>query len=190
MNAADRRHTHMRAFLAGHRLLVGSIALVVVAVTAFVLLYFEPQTLFIDDRVDDPLPTVAGDQASSAAPRTGGGERPEPAIETLRSGTFRSYEHSTSGEARAIRLPDGSRYLRLEDFETSNGPDVRVYLSAAPAGGPGDTFDDDYGELGELKGNIGDQNYTIPAGVDLDRFGTAVIWCERFSVAFGAAPLA
>jgi hypothetical protein len=183
----------MRAFLAAHRLLVGLATLVVVGLTAFVLAYFEPQTLFIDDRVDEPLPTVASDQASSDAPPEGSGQeagRPELAVEALGSGAFESYEHSTSGRARAIRLSDGSRYLRLEDFETSNGPDVRVYLSAAPAGGPGDAFDDDYVELGELKGNIGDQNYAIPADVDLGHFQSAVIWCKRFSVAFGAAPLA
>ena len=176
---------YMRAFVAAHRLLVGLVALAVAAVTAFVLLYFEPQTLFIDDRVDEPLPTLAAGQPAPERASPGS----EPAFEVLRSGSFRSYEHATSGEARAIRLADGSRYLRLEGFETSNGPDVRVYLSAAPSGGPGDAFDDDYVELGELKGNIGDQNYAIPADVNLDRLRSAVIWCKRFSVAFGAAPL-
>jgi hypothetical protein len=176
----------MRAFLAAHRLLVSLAALLVAAGTAFVLLYFEPQALFIDDRVDEPLPALASDPTGGDGAGAGASE---PAIRVLRSGAFTSYEHSTSGQARAILLPDGSRYLRLEDFETSNGPDVRVYLSAAAAGGPGDAFDDEYVELGELKGNIGDQNYAISADVDLDRLGTAVIWCERFSVAFGAAPL-
>jgi hypothetical protein len=178
----------MRRFIARHRLLVSLAALTVAAVTAFVLLYFEPQTLFIDDRVDEPLPSLASSPASENGAGDGDG-RAGPAIRVLRSGTFTSYEHSTSGQARVIRLADGSRYLRLEGFETSNGPDVRVYLSAAPTGGSGDAFDDEYVELGELKGNIGDQNYAIPADVDLDRLGTAVIWCKRFSVAFGAAPL-
>jgi Electron transfer DM13 len=66
---------------------------------------------------------------------------------------------------------------------------VRVYLSAAPARSDGDRFDDRYIELGELKGNIGNQNYTIPSSVNLDRYRTAVVWCKRFSVAFGAAAL-
>jgi hypothetical protein len=184
----------MRAFVASHRLAVGSLGLLAVALIAFVLLYFEPQTLFIDDRVDEPLPTIAAAEPSPSGAQAktgkeGAPEKTEPAIKLLVGGSFQSYEHSTSGRARTIRLADGSRYLRLDRFETSNGPDVRVYLSAAPAGGSGDAFDDDYVELGELKGNIGDQNYVIPPAVELGHFQSAVIWCKRFSVAFGAAPL-
>jgi Electron transfer DM13 len=186
----------MRSFIASHRLVLSSAAVVVVALIAFVLIYFEPQTLFIDDRVDEPLPTVTSSDAGSTTPSTpsnGGGQSGQghsgPALEVLASGPFSSYEHSTTGRARVIRLGDGSRYLRFDHFETSNGPDVRVYLSAAPAGGPGDAFDDDYVELGELKGNIGDQNYAIPGDLRLSDFQSAVVWCKRFSVPFGAAPV-
>jgi len=56
-----------------------------------------------------------------------------------------------------------------------------VYLRAANG---------DFVNLGELKGNLGDQNYEIPAGVDLAEFNTVEIWCERFSVGFGSAVLA
>ena len=45
-------------------------------------------------------------------------------------------------------------------------------------------------DLGDLKGNIGEQNYEIPPDVDLERFDTVVIWCVRFGVAFAAADLA
>jgi hypothetical protein len=44
-------------------------------------------------------------------------------------------------------------------------------------------------ELGVLRGNRGDQNYPVPRDVDTDRFRTAVIWSERFSVGFAVAPL-
>ncbi len=182
----------LRSALAAHPVILVAALVAVVGLSAFVLAYFEPQKLFIDDRVHEPLP------AASAGPGSDGGseagERRQrvdqgPRIEVLARGAFQSYEHSTSGRAEVLRLADGSRYLRLESFETSNGPDVRVYLSAAPAGGDGDAFDDDYAELGELKGNIGSQNYAIPADLALGRFQSAVIWCKRFSVAFGAAPL-
>ena len=181
----------MRSFVAAHRIVLSLAGLVIAALVAFVLLYFEPQALFIDHRVDEPLPTVAAKSTPTRErPRADGDRRDQvPALRVLASGTFRSYEHSTSGRARLLRLSDGSRYLRLDRFSTSNGPDVRVYLSAAPAGGPGDAFDDDYVELGELKGNIGDQNYVIPNDVDVGHFRNAVIWCKRFSVAFGAAAL-
>jgi hypothetical protein len=62
-----------------------------------------------------------------------------------------------------------------------------VYLSTAAPNASWGAFDDDFVELGKLKGNIGSQNYDVPSGVDLARYGTAVIWCKRFSVPFGAA---
>ena len=182
----------MRSTVAAHPVVVASIALLLVGVTIFILAYFEPQKLFIDDRVNEPLPSLgpatanAGPQATA---KNATGKPSQPTIRTLARGAFQSYEHSTSGRARVLGLADGSRFLRFESFETSNGPDVRVYLSAAPAGGDGDAFDDDYVELAHLKGNIGNQNYLIPSDLRLGHFQSAVIWCKRFSVAFGAAPL-
>jgi hypothetical protein len=84
-------------------------------------------------------------------------------------------------------ITDGSRrFLRFEDFETDNGPDLNVYLTTTgPDGGVGD----DPIDLGNLKGNIGDQNYELGPEIDLDRYTTVFIWCVRFSVAFGAAAL-
>jgi hypothetical protein len=80
--------------------------------------------------------------------------------------------------------------LRFEDLKTSEGPDVRVYLSARDADAAKAGLGDGALELGKLKGNLGNQNYTVPAGTDLSRFHSVVIWCERFSVSFGAADLA
>ena len=107
---------------------------------------------------------------------------------TLSSHGFASLEHATRGQAKIIDA-SGRRYLRFEAFSTSNGPQLKVYLSAAAAGGPPDAFDDRFLDLGDLKGNVGDQNYPIPAGVDLKRYRSVVVWCKRFSVAFGAAPI-
>jgi len=149
------------------RVLVGG-AVALVAVVVFVLVWFEPQKLFIDDTVNEAATTGA----------------------TLATGTFKSQEHTTTGTASVIRNPDGTRTLRFEDLDTSNGPDLRVYLSKAPADAEWKAFDDDFVELGLLKGNQGDQNYEIPAGVDVGTYGRAVIWCKRFSVPFGVAALA
>lgn len=217
----------------------------VVGVLAFVLLYFEPQTAFIDDEVSETIPgldaalaaspttttivvsptvpvtdptidsTTAGPASTdltpstdaptstavvatppSAAPATApansvgaalaaASETGSPVV--LSTGTFISGEHDTSGTALVVALPDGSLVVRFEDLDTSNGPDLRVVLSTDDAS---DAWKYDGRHiLGELKGNIGDQNYTIPPDVDLTRFGSVVVWCERFSVAFGAAPL-
>lgn len=43
--------------------------------------------------------------------------------------------------------------------------------------------------LGNLKGNIGNQNYAVPAAIDLEKYQSAMIWCQRFSVGFGVAPI-
>ena len=154
------------------RLIGGAIAaVVVVGALAFVLVYFQPQKLFIDERVDEALPEGAGAQVVE------------------RSGTFVSREHTTSGTATIYRQPDGRRFLRLDDLHTSNGPVLVVYLSSNAAEGPEGAFDDDYVDLGGLKGNIGDQNYELPAGTDLARYPSVVIWCDRFDAAFGAADL-
>ena len=120
-------------------------------------------------------------------------ERPmpvEPQIVTLVSGEFMSRSHETSG--RVLVLNDGSeqRFLRFEDFRTDNGPDVNVWLSSAPPDAPARDFLDDWVDLGDMKGNVGAQNYEIPPSVDLDHYSTVVIWCVRFSVAFGVAGLA
>jgi hypothetical protein len=156
---------------------------VVLALAVFVLLFFQPQKLFIDDRVDEEpvaADTPAPTQADSPAPAS-------TAQEAARA-RFRSLEHSTTGEAIVTEFPDGRRVLRLQDFETSNGPDLRVYLSAGSNdAGFGKEYGEDFVELGRLKGNIGDQNYEIPAGTDLTRYRNAVVWCARFSVGFGVA---
>jgi hypothetical protein len=146
-------------------------ALVVLTVVAFVLVWFQPQKLFIDDHVDEAVP-LAGDAAA--------------AIRTLSTTPFRGHAHATRGRARVVDV-GGRRYVRFEAFSTSNGPLLKVYLSAAPADGPADAFDDHFVDLGRLKGNIGDQNYAIPEDVDLHAYRSVVVWCKRFGVPFAAA---
>jgi hypothetical protein len=169
-----------------------------VALAVFVLAWFEPHKLFIDERVDEAIPTVTsapGSSApgSSATPSAEGGDTPatvppaEP-VERAR-GEFISLDHGTSGVARVLELADGRRIVRLEGLDTDNGPDLYLYLTTNDADGPEGGFDDDFVSLGRLKGNQGDQNYDVPGDTSLDRFGTVVIWCDRFDSAFGAADL-
>ncbi len=108
-------------------------------------------------------------------------EAAEPEIITVASGTFSgTSRYNITGEA--VVLTDGSeqRFLRFENFESSNGPDLKVYLRAENG---------DFVNLGDLKGNVGSQNYEIPPEVDLSVFNQVDIWCERFSVGFGGATL-
>ena len=102
---------------------------------------------------------------------------------------FVSLDHGTSGTLQLLQDADGRRFARIEELATDQGPDVYVYLSANPVDGPEAAFDDDYVDLGGLQGNLGNQNYEIPADTDLSRYRSLVIWCDRFDSAFGAAPL-
>jgi hypothetical protein len=136
---------------------------------------FRPERLFVDKKVAETFPA-----ATAAA------AEPTPVF----TGTFHSNAHETVGTATIYRLPDGRQVLRLMDFATSNGPDVQVYLVAAPDVNDNETVTTaGFIGLGALKGNVGDQNYDIPAGTDLTRYRTVTIWCRRFSVNFGSAPL-
>ena len=104
---------------------------------------------------------------------------------TAYAGTFVGVNdgiHNAEGQAKVIKLGDGSNFLRLEDFRSTNGPDLYVYLST-------DKGNSDFVNLGRLKGNVGDQNYKIPEGTDLSKYDTALIWCQAFSVLFGSAEL-
>ncbi|NGN63013.1 DM13 domain-containing protein [Streptomyces sp. A7024] len=159
------------------------------------LYWFQPWKLWVDETVQDADPAAA---ASSKAPPAEAPEESEsaqpPAPKDLATGDFITHEHATSGSVRVIERPDGSRVLRLENLDTSNGPDLRVWVTDAPVkeGRAGwKVFDDGkYRELGKLKGNKGSQNYELPADVDLDTYGSVSIWCKRFAVSFGAAELA
>lgn len=91
--------------------------------------------------------------------------------------------HDAQGDALVLTLKDGTRYLRLENFKATNGPDLYVYLST-------DDKASDFVSLGRLKANMGNQNYQIPSDVDLSKYDKVLIWCKAFSVLFGSAELA
>src|SRR6185503_19021036 len=131
-----------------------TIALVVLLVVGAGAWYaFRPERLFINQRVNEQFPT-----ASAASNR-------------LASGQFHSGAHETKGTATVFQLADGKKTLRLTDFETSNGPDVHVYLVAATDAKDNDTVTKaDSIDIGALKGNIGDQNYELPANADLAKY--------------------
>lgn len=142
----------------------------------------------------DPTPTTAA--GADAAPPTTATTTPTTTPTTapapaplVRVGSFRSIAHQTSGNVRVGPTPDGRQVVFIEGLATDNGPDVRVFLSPHPPEGDDSIYATDELELGVLKGNIGDQTYEVPADVDLSRYQSVVLWCERFSVGFGVAGL-
>lgn len=187
------------------------VGLAVALVMGVGLYLFQPWRLFTNVEVREAAPTSASDVVSSnpvppvpATPSVGASTEPETASPStpppnaaepvvLATGRFISHEHETTGSVSILELADATRVLRIEGLQTSDGPDLKVWLSDQPVIDGVDgwrVFDDGaYASLGDLKGNIGDQNYLIPAEVDLDDYSAVSIWCERFAVSFGAAEL-
>ncbi|PBC76976.1 electron transfer DM13 [Streptomyces sp. TLI_235] len=185
-----RRRSSGRGF---SRRAVVWLAVPVLVAAGFGVYLFAPWKAFTSTEVNEALPSSV--PASVSSPAVSSSAQASPGVSAgpadLARGGFVSGEHSTTGTARLVRLADGGVVLRLEDLRTSEGPDVRVYLSALPAAESRlDSLGEGAVELDRLKGNIGNQNYAVPAGTDLGRVRSAVIWCKRFSVGFGAADLA
>jgi hypothetical protein len=167
-----------RAYIIGGSVLIAGVA-------AWTL--FRPELLFIDTRVNEDLPLTAASEPPGAR-KTEALAR--PVAETLAHGEFHGVAHEGRGTASIHRLADSTRILRFTDFATSNGPDVRVYLVAVDDAHDNETVRKaGFVELGVLKGNVGDQNYAVPAHIDLATYRAVTIWCKRFSVNFATAPL-
>ena len=131
-------------------------------------LVFRPEKLWINQRVNEPAPFAS---ASEARP--------------IFAGRLEGVAHATSGRATIYESLGGKRYLRLTDFTTSNGPDVHVLLARAEDSALDQKIvkgNLDYVELGK-----GNQNYDVPAAVDLQKYNAVVIYCERFNAVFGVA---
>ncbi|MFJ2085324.1 DM13 domain-containing protein [Micromonospora chokoriensis] len=177
----------------------GLAAAVVVAIVA--LYWFQPWKLFTDTYVDDALPPAGPTPVTSAPSSTPAAATPSPvasatapaADQVLAAGEFVTHEHDTTGSAEIRRLANGRHQLVIRDLNTSNGPDLRVWLTDQPVirGTAGwKVFDDGkWVELARLKGNKGNQVYDLPASADPADFRSVSIWCKRFSVSFGAADL-
>ena len=160
-------------------------AVLVVIAAAIGAYWFQPWKVVTTTTVDEPVPTSAPLAAPvSAAPPT------TPVV--LAEGAFISHEHATSGTAKLLRLPDGSQVLRGEPRHQRR-PTARGALTDAPVIHDRDgwhVFEQGrHVDLGALKGNRGNANYFVPAGVDIRGLDSVSIWCDRFDVSFGAAEL-
>ncbi|WP_089155157.1 DM13 domain-containing protein [Micromonospora sp. NBS 11-29] len=170
------------------------VAVAVLAVgTAAALYWFQPWKLVTDTEVHEELVAVPSTVSAPPSPSAAPASTPAGPV-VLAGGEFVSHEHDTRGTARIVRTADGRHRLELVGLDTSNGPDLQVWLTDQPVRtGPSGwrVFDDGrHVALGPLKGNRGDQAYAIPADTDLTGLTSVSIWCRRFAVSFGAAALA
>ena len=185
------------------------IAVVIIAIPALVLAYWLFSPYFIDEEVNEEFPystdaTIPDDMTqeeaetemvdAANAPDSDAAEPMPEAMEempeeeqiaarvSLGSFTDRDAVHQGEGQAIIYALPDGTNVLRFEDFRVTNGPDLHVLVS--PDGSVGNATD-----LGELKGNVGNQNYELPADLDPASLQTVIIYCDPFRVIFSTAEL-
>ncbi|GAA0265745.1 DM13 domain-containing protein [Cryptosporangium japonicum] len=162
---------------------------VLLAAAGFGLYWFQPWRLATNTTVADEVPVVPAPaptaSASASAPPVGN--------RLVATGTFVTHEHDTSGRVQLIERPGGTHQLVLLGLRTSDGPDLRVWLTdqaVRPGRAGWHVFDDGrYLEVAALRGNRGNQVYDLPATTDVEGLRSVTIWCKRFSVSFGAAEL-
>ena len=130
------------------------------------------ETTTTDDTTTDTGATAAGDADGGPT--------------EVASGAFEARVHPGEGTATLVDTGEGSTVLTLTDFATDNGPDLLVYL--VPADAAADSVDG-FVDLGPLRGNIGDQQYDVPADVDAGEGWRVVVWCRAFAVNFTEATL-
>ena len=153
-----------------------SIALAVAVVIAMPIAYWLVSPLFITKQVNESVADIPTEQPSATEPTFA-----EPSA--TREGTFvGQLGHHGEGTV-TIREAGGKTFVRFEDdFKVTNGPDLFVYFGkdgayAAEA------------KLAALKGNVGGQNYEVPAGIDAGAYDEVWVWCRSFSVPFARAVL-
>ena len=108
----------------------------------------------------------------------------EPSLNSsdfISQGTFQPKAHDVQGKALLIEQ-DGKKIIRFEDFETINGPDLRIYLAA-------DLEAEDYIDLGPIRATKGNINYEIDSSIDTTKYNKLLVWCRAFSVLFSFAIL-
>lgn len=127
-----------------------------------------------DTVMDDEMPKTEGQM---------------PEVRVLSRGEFSGSDALHQGEGTAIVIERGTeRIIRFEDFDVTNGPKLHVLLSTEK--NPSDSrVVGEYIDLGELKGNVGNQNYLVPEGIDISQYKSVVIYCKPFQVVFAGASI-
>ena len=154
-------------------------AIVIACVLCLGIAYVLVSPLWRTVTLEEPSPIAPKPAAEEVVMETNEPMPASPAV--VSQGAFVAKAHDVSGRAMLIRTGD-AHVLRFEDFETINGPDVRVYLSSGL--GIEDAID-----LGPIRATKGSVNYEIPAGTDTAKYPHVLVWCRAFRVLFSEALL-
>ena len=109
---------------------------------------------------------------------------PEPQplpVQILSQADFVANKHEVQGQALLIQS-DEEKILRFENFQTVNGPNLHIYLSA-------DLQAQDYIDLGPILATKGNVNYKLPSNIDYNKYNQVLVWCVPFKVLFSHAQL-
>lgn len=150
---------------------------IIIALGAIVVIgvgYWLISPFFIDKKVSEEFPLANSSEGASM---------PMGPKKVL-AGEFEGFDsiHYGSGSASVYETESGY-VVRFEDnFNVANGPDLFVGFGKNGEYVKGT-------EIGNLKGNIGSQNYEVPADIDLSQYDEVWVWCRAFSVGFAKASL-
>jgi hypothetical protein len=154
-------------------------------VTALALILWLSISTLVGTTVNERL--ITGQKLSQGKPTARIPEKPQrpaPAQNILiATGSFVSTgAGSAKGQASFVRRADGQTVLTLRGLDVTSGPTLHVFLATHDGKSVSDSKD-----LGELKGNKGDQQYDVPQNVDPKRYKSVVVWCKILGVPFGRA---
>lgn len=161
------------------------LVLALLGIVAIAIAWWLLSPLFLNKTVDEDLAfnTPIQDDTSNEPDVMVDEEPMQDAPTVVAQGTFQDADSAHKGSGSAtVYEQDGQHVLRFEDFSVTNGPDLRVLLAKDV-----NNLDAGYVELEKLKGNMGNQNYTLAEDIDPAAYDGVVIYCKPFHVTFSTA---
>lgn len=141
---------------------------------------------FIDKKVSEVSPILNTNQQIGESSNTNNvlENNTSNLPEVVATGNFTGFDkvHYGSGSASLIKTDTGYTIRFEDDFNVANGPDLYVGFGK----------DGKYikgSEISKLKGNIGSQNYVLPANFNIDEYNEVWVWCKAFAVPFAKVEL-
>lgn len=153
-------------------------------------LWWTISPLFIDIEVHDELPAVTVEKipVSDSSEFQAETEEIEQTSETKEVTATQTVfpivdtpTHRATGNIRIVETPE-EKIVRFEDYEGTNGPDLKIYLAK-------DLEAKEFIDLGPSRANKGNINYSVPMNIDISEYKYVMTWCKAFGVLFDYAQI-